>query len=124
VQGGFFENADVKSGRSAGLSKESAGEASNLMRRPVQQRNRSTTTSACVGWDKLNIENRLAFRKMARNRAADRKSRSKGSDHHQDDDPDHQQSGYLIDNTVKFLISDIAISAEIPDAAGKKAVDT
>jgi hypothetical protein len=25
--------------------------------------NRSATTSACVGWDILNIENRLAFRK-------------------------------------------------------------
>jgi len=31
-----MEKADTKNGRSAGLSKESAGEASNLMRRPVQ----------------------------------------------------------------------------------------
>jgi hypothetical protein len=67
-----LENADVKSGRSAGLSKESAGEASNLMWRPVQRRNRDTTTSACVGWDIDNIENQLGFRKMAKNRAADR----------------------------------------------------
>jgi hypothetical protein len=44
------------------LSEEDAGEASNLMRRSVQM-NRSATTSACVGWDMLNIENRLAFRK-------------------------------------------------------------
>ena len=53
-------------GRSAGLSKESAGEASNLMRRPVQWRSRNATTSACVGWDFTNIENRLTFRKQAR----------------------------------------------------------
>jgi hypothetical protein len=53
-------------GRSAGLSEESAGEASNLMRRPVQWRSRNTTTSACVGWDLTNIENRLTFRKQAR----------------------------------------------------------
>jgi hypothetical protein len=50
---------------SAGLSEESAGEASNLMRRPVQQANRNATTSACVGWDLSNIENRSAFRKQA-----------------------------------------------------------
>ena len=49
--------ADEKGG-SAGLSKEGAGEASNLMRRPVQHGNRGATTSACVGWDDLNIENR------------------------------------------------------------------
>ena len=36
------------------------------MRRPVQRKNRDTTTSACVGWDFSNIENRLAFRKQAR----------------------------------------------------------
>jgi hypothetical protein len=58
-------NAEVKSRKSAGLSKESAGKASNLMRRPVQRGNRNTTTSACVGWDKLNIENQPTFRKMA-----------------------------------------------------------
>src|ERR1700736_2571756 len=52
-----------KNGRSAGLSEESAGEASNLMRRPVQRGNRNATTSACVGWDLSNIENRSAFRK-------------------------------------------------------------
>jgi len=69
-----LENADVKSGRSAGLSKESAGEASNLMRRPVQRRDRNTTTSACVGWDLDNIENQPAFRKMAKNLALDRKA--------------------------------------------------
>ena len=53
-------------GRSAGLSKESAGEASNLMRRPAQRGSRNTTTSACVGWDFSNIENRSAFRKQGR----------------------------------------------------------
>jgi hypothetical protein len=35
------------------------------MRRPVQRRNQDTTTSACVGWDLANIENRLEFRKEA-----------------------------------------------------------
>jgi hypothetical protein len=55
-------------GRSAGLSKESADEASNLMRRPVHRGNRNATTSACVGWDFNNIENRPAFRKQARAR--------------------------------------------------------
>jgi len=48
--------------RSAGLSKEGAGEASNLMRRPVQRGSRDATTSACVGWDFSNIENRPALR--------------------------------------------------------------
>jgi len=33
------------------LSKEGAGEASNLTWRPAQRGNRNTTTSACVGWD-------------------------------------------------------------------------
>src|ERR1700751_529876 len=67
LRGGFVENADARSGRSAGLSKESAGEASNLMRRPVQRGSRNATTSACVGWDLINIENRPAFRKRASN---------------------------------------------------------
>jgi hypothetical protein len=35
LRDGLVENADEKSGKSAGLSKESAGKASNLMRRPV-----------------------------------------------------------------------------------------
>jgi len=65
LRGDFQENADVRSGKSAGLSKESAGEASNLMWRPVRQGNRNATTSACVGWDFINIENRPAFRKHA-----------------------------------------------------------
>ena len=52
------------------FSKESAGEASNLMRRPVQRGSRNATTSACVGWDLGNIENRPAFRKQARIPAA------------------------------------------------------
>src|SRR5215212_3150358 len=59
------KNADARSGRSAGLNKESAGEASNLMRRPARQGNRNATTSACVGWDFNNIENRPVFRKDA-----------------------------------------------------------
>jgi len=47
------------------LSKEGAGEASNLTWRPVQRGSRNTTTSACVGWDFSNIENRSPFRKQA-----------------------------------------------------------
>lgn len=54
-------------GRSAGLSEESAGEASNLMQRPVQRGDRNTATSACVGWDNGNIENRPALRKVFKN---------------------------------------------------------
>jgi hypothetical protein len=65
-RGDFQENADVRSGKSAGLSKESAGEASNLMWRPVRRGNRNATTSACVGWDFDNIENQLAFCKQAK----------------------------------------------------------
>jgi hypothetical protein len=42
------------------------------MWRPVQRRNRNTTTSACVGWDDHNIENRSAFRKVAKNQPLDR----------------------------------------------------
>ena len=109
-------------GRSAGLSKESAGEASNLMRRPVQRGNRNATTSACVGWDFSNIENRSAFRKQPELECR-RQRPSKRLYHHQDYDPDHQNSRYLIDNTVKFLTSDVAVGGEILDVAGKKTVD-
>jgi hypothetical protein len=63
----LLENADAKKGWSAGLSEERAGEASNLMRWPVQRGNRDTTTSACVGWDFSNIENQSGFRKTLRN---------------------------------------------------------
>src|ERR1700676_5125961 len=65
-------------GRSAGLSEESAGEASNLMRWPVQRGSRNTTTSACVGWDLSNIENRPAFRKHARIEDLDRCAHQNG----------------------------------------------
>src|SRR3981081_1939192 len=65
LRGGFKKMRTREKGRSAGLSKESAGEASNLMRRPGQRGNRNATTSACVGWDLSNIENRSAFRKQS-----------------------------------------------------------
>src|SRR3981081_3107263 len=65
LRGGFKKMRTREKERSAGLSKESAGEASNLMRRPVQRGNRNATTSACVGWDLSNIENRSAFRKQS-----------------------------------------------------------
>jgi hypothetical protein len=48
------------------------------MRRPVQRRDRNTATSACVGWDHNNIENQLAFRKMAKNQAAKRNALQNG----------------------------------------------
>jgi len=70
VQGCFSKMRTREEGRSAGLSKESAGEASNLMRRPAQRGNRNATTSACVGWDFNNIENRPTFRKRASLREA------------------------------------------------------
>ena len=60
------------------FSEESAGEASNLMRRPVQQGNRNATTSACVGWDLSNIENRPAFRKEPAARAVNHHVRQNG----------------------------------------------
>jgi hypothetical protein len=52
------------------LSEEDAGEASNLDA-AAGSTNRSATTSACVGWDELNIENRLAFRKEVAGTAVD-----------------------------------------------------
>src|SRR5205823_742741 len=71
VTGGGVRGALRKSGhekgRSAGLSEESAGKASNLMRWPAQRGDRNATTSACVGWDLTNIENRSSFRKQAEN---------------------------------------------------------
>jgi hypothetical protein len=60
-----LEKSGHEKGRSAGLSEESAGKASNLMRWPAQRGDRNTTTSACVGWDLANIENRSALRKQA-----------------------------------------------------------
>ena len=110
-------------GRSAGLSKESAGEASNLMRWPVQGRNRNATTSACVGWDFDNIENRPTFRKEVKYLEFWQRHCLKRLHHDQDNDQDHQNGRYLIDNTVEFLASPVVIDGEILDAAGKKAVD-
>src|SRR5215212_10743962 len=95
------KNADARSGRSAGLNKESAGEASNLMRRPAQQGDRNATTSACVGWDLNNIENRPVFRKEAPSAVI--ASRSERPHNHQDNDRDHQTGRHLIDNTIEFL---------------------
>src|SRR3981081_3254853 len=66
LRGGVTKCGRKEKGRSAGLSEESAGEASNLMRWPVQRGSRNATTSACVGWDLSNIENRPAFRKHGR----------------------------------------------------------
>src|SRR3954451_24688782 len=87
---GAFEKADARTGRSAGLSKESAGEDSNLMRWPAQQRNRNATSSACVGWDAANIENRPAFRKQAQSPGVlSALPNSEWLNNHQHDDPDH-----------------------------------
>src|SRR5215210_5785731 len=115
------KNADARSGRSAGLSKESAGEASNLMRRPARQGDRNATTSACVGWDFNNIENRPVFRKEAHSGVV--APPSERPHNYQDNDPDHQTGRHLIDNTIEFLASGVSVSGEILNAAGKKAVD-
>jgi hypothetical protein len=48
------------------------------MRRPVQRRNQDTTTSACVGWDLVNIENQLEFRKEGAPRSINDKARQNG----------------------------------------------
>src|SRR5262245_39444372 len=97
IRRGAFWKA-VEKGRIAGLSKESAGEAPNLMRRPVQQENRDATTSACVGWDELNIENRPRLGKSGKN-AHDAHSFSlKWFHNHQDDNADHEQRRHFVDN--------------------------
>src|SRR5258708_21583135 len=124
LRGGFFENADARSGRSAGLSKESAGEASNLMRRPVQMENRNATTSACVGWDFGNIENRSALRKEAGSLSCWQRCPSKWLHNHQNHDADHQKGRYLVAKTIEFLTSGIPVGGEILHAAGKKTMDT
>src|SRR6266550_2727863 len=103
--------------------KEGAGEASNLMRRPVQRGSRDATTSACVGWDFSNIENRPALRKEAQRCRCRWPPWSKRLHHHQDYDPDHENRRYLIDYTVEFMTTQIAIGGEILDATGKKTVD-
>src|SRR5690242_15871827 len=71
--------------------------ASNLMRRPVMDRN--ATTSACVGWDKHNIESRLAFRKQPQRRTGVRAYPSERLDDHHYHDADHQNGRHLIDNS-------------------------
>src|SRR3979490_505593 len=109
-------------GRSAGLSKEMAELASELSRRPAQRGSRNATTSACVGWDLTNIENRLAFRKRVANIRGRPQRPAKRSDHYQDNDPYHQDRRYLIDNAIKFLASRISIGGKILDAAGKKSM--
>ena len=50
------------------LSEEVAEGASNLMRWPVQKMKPVQTTSACVGWDDSNIENRRVSRKEPKRR--------------------------------------------------------
>ncbi|MEH2564717.1 hypothetical protein V1289_004344 [Bradyrhizobium sp. AZCC 2289] len=70
------------------------------MRRPVQRRNRNATTSACVGWDFDNIENRLALRKQAKGPDCEHRHALKRFDHYQDNYPDHQNGWYLIDKTI------------------------
>ena len=77
MRGGFSKGGHEKRGPQV-KSEVGAGEASNLMRRPVQQRDRTATTSACVGWDKSNIENQLGFRKIVKSRATDRTTRQNG----------------------------------------------
>jgi hypothetical protein len=110
--------------RSAGLSKEGAGEASNLMWRPVQRGNRNATTSACVGWDFSNIENRSAFRKETRRAQLERLCLSKRLNHYQNNGSDHEDRRYFIDNTIEFLTPQVTVGGEILDAAGKKTVHT
>jgi hypothetical protein len=119
-----LEKSGHEKGRSAGLSKESAGEASNLMRRPVQRRNRNATTSACVGWDFDNIENRYSLRKPVRGSQLLTRGGLKRLDDHQNNDPDHQYRWYLIDNSIEFLISGVPVGGEILHTAGQKAVHT
>src|SRR3982074_3782590 len=82
-------------------------------------RNRNATTSACVGWDFSNIENRSALRKHAKSLRCRWQRLSKRLHHHENHDPDHQNRRYLIDNTVKFFSSGIPVHGEILDAAGK-----
>src|SRR5580704_9160302 len=90
-------------GRSAGLSKESAGKASNLMRRPVQRGNRDATTSACVGWEYPQYRKSAEFPQDGVRWRCSREARLKRLNHYQDNDPDHQDGRYLVDTTIKFL---------------------
>jgi len=83
------------------------------MRRPVQLGNRNATTSACVGWDDLNIENQFTVCKPV----ARPQGRSERLYDHQNDDQDHQDSRYFIDNTIKFLAVLVPLSSEIPHPA-------
>src|SRR3984893_15104710 len=103
LRGGCKKMRTRSKGRSAGLSEESAGEASNLMRRPVRRGNRNATTSACVGWDFSNIENRSAFCKEAWRSQHQLWCLLKRLDHYQDNGPDHEDGRYFIDNTIEFL---------------------
>src|ERR1700722_1202417 len=90
-------------GRSAGLSKESAGKASNLMRRPVRRGNRDATTSACVGWEYPQYRKSAEFPQDGVRRCRGREAHLKRLDHYQNNDPDHQDRRYLVDTTIKFL---------------------
>src|SRR6266852_4644415 len=90
------------------------------MRRPVQRGDRNATTSACVGWDFNNIENRSAFCKETWQAAHGRRCLLKRLNHDQDHSPDHEDRRYFIDNTIEFLATQVAVGGEILDAAGKK----
>ena len=118
---GAFEKSGLEKGRSAGQSKVRADEgfkpdaAAGLIR--------VATTSACVGWDVHNIENRAAFRKPSRAAPLSNHRLRKRLHDHEDDNPDHEQRRHLIDNTIEFLAVRIAIGREGPHPTGEKTVD-
>jgi hypothetical protein len=76
-----------------------------------------------VGWDFDNIENRESFRKQAGSLNDQQHGPSKRLHDHQNDDPDHQDSGHLIDKAIESLTSRVPVGGEILDATGKKTVD-
>src|SRR5262249_11798670 len=58
--------------------------------------NRNATTSACVGWDELNIEKRLGFRKQRKSHTSPEVRSRERFDDHEDDDQDHQDRRHFI----------------------------
>jgi hypothetical protein len=86
--------------------------------------NRNATTSACVGWDIRNIENRFAFRKQRHRTSLVQALPSKRLDDHQYDDADHQYGRHFIDNPIEFLAARVLVGGKILHATDKKAVDT
>ena len=95
----------------------SAETALNLMQQPVRLEGPRHIRLRSVGYAE-NILNQYDLRKMAESGS----SPLKWLHNHQNNDTNHQNRRYLIDNTVEFLTSGIPVGVEVAPAAHQPAM--